>query len=110
MRDPRLLRLCENSGVVFLEHRDVGPPCEGLADTNNVSLGKQLSQATPFRHCVNGTARQAVLFRVDDGLLDGSTAVEKSAMVPLSIATLRSFASAKRNDRTSHSDIEQTST
>lgn len=110
MRDPRLLRLCENSGVVFLEHRDVGPPCEGLADTNNVSLGMQLSQATPFRRCVNGTARQAVLFRVDDGLLDGSTAVEKSAMVPLSIATLRSFASAKRNDRTSHSDIEQTST
>ncbi|KAL1477709.1 hypothetical protein MTO96_035534 [Rhipicephalus appendiculatus] len=113
MRDPRLLRLCENSGVVFVDHRDVASPCEGFAATNDFSLGQDWSQrhspGTPFRRCVNGTAREAALFRVDDGLLDGSTAVDKGAIAPLSIATLRSFASARREDRTSHSEILQTS-
>ncbi|KAH7935800.1 hypothetical protein HPB52_013599 [Rhipicephalus sanguineus] len=110
MRDPRLLRVCENSGAVFVDRRDRGPPCEGFAAANDASLGKGRSQATAFRRCVNGTAWEAVLFRVDEGLLDGSTAVDKSAsLLPPSVAILRSFLSSRHNDGRSNFEIRQTS-
>ncbi|KAL1439405.1 hypothetical protein MTO96_010224 [Rhipicephalus appendiculatus] len=95
-RDPQLLRVCEESGMVFVERRAGGSSCEGFTAISSASPGNERSprhsRKTPFRRCVNGTAWELVLFRVDDGLLDGSTAVEKSAsLLPPSIANFAFF-------------------
>ncbi|XP_037555760.1 uncharacterized protein LOC119432677 [Dermacentor silvarum] len=101
LRDQRLLRKCGNSWTVFVERRDdnellsagEGSSCEGSASE---PTPHHRSPTTLYRRCVNGTMREAVLFRVDDGLLDGSTVVDKNAnFLPPSIAVLRPFVATK---------------
>ncbi|KAH6941465.1 hypothetical protein HPB50_018357 [Hyalomma asiaticum] len=115
MRDPRLLRVCQNSWAAFVEHRDGGSPCGGFIPDYSASSGSgrsgHHSPATAFRRCVNGAALEAILFRVDDGLLDGSTAVDKSAsFLPPSIGILRHFASTAITGLTNSSEIIEDST
>ncbi|KAH7934951.1 hypothetical protein HPB52_002443 [Rhipicephalus sanguineus] len=113
LRDLRLLRVCEDSGAVLVERRDGGSACEGFGAITGTSPGDERSprhwRETPFRRCINGTAWEAVLFRVDDDLLDGLTSVDKSASVlPPSIAILHSFVSSRPNYWPSNSEIGQT--
>ncbi|KAL1430683.1 hypothetical protein MTO96_002286 [Rhipicephalus appendiculatus] len=110
LRDPQLLRVCEDSAMVLVEGRDGGSSCEGFSAISSASADNERSprdsRNTPFRRCVNGTAWELVLFRVDDGLLDGSTAVDKSAsLLSPSIAILRSSTSSGPNGQTGHSEV-----
>ncbi|XP_077548680.1 uncharacterized protein LOC144162035 [Haemaphysalis longicornis] len=84
--DENFLTSCSESDVVFVQRRESGVddnPCETVPD------GRSLASA-PFRMCVNGTQREAALFRLSEGLLDGAALPHRAVFLPPTIALLPS--------------------
>ncbi|XP_065305502.1 uncharacterized protein [Dermacentor albipictus] len=121
LRDPRLLRTCENSWTVLVERRGGnelfpagGSSCEESIGVKNIPSANAPTPHRPsptalYRRCVNGTMWEAVLFRVDDGLLDGTAVDENWSLLAPSIAVLRSFTAARPDDRRNNSKVREAS-
>ncbi|XP_077499126.1 uncharacterized protein LOC144110158 [Amblyomma americanum] len=101
-RNPRFLEVCDKTQAVFLTwwSGDVWPsrancqPLEAVEGSSTSHDSVLSSKTSALRRCANGTALQAVMFRVDEDLLEERVTLKKALVLPPQLAVLRPITAA----------------